>query len=213
MVIHKADTSRWVCATIEFPTDVLTYVATFNNLYCGSYTFQQSKSDPTSDTSVLIDVRPCEADTPNSEEHMFHVHINPIDESSADRCGSALGHWNPYGVSLEHCSSDINDWYYCEVGDLSGKHAPLDVPSTKSGKIMLTDTNLPLSGGWSILDRSVVIHAENMGAPRDDWCAPLSCRGLAVLMPISLYFWASSVLQLSIGTHFDPWSHTLTRTE
>jgi Cu/Zn superoxide dismutase len=104
------------------------------------------------------------------------VHISPVDEGADDRCQSTGGHWNPYGVSLENCSPDEEDWYYCEVGDLSGKHAPLNVPSTKGGKVLLTDTNLPLSGAWSIADRSIVIHAENGGSPRDD-CATLVKQG------------------------------------
>ena len=54
------------------------------------------------------------------------------------------------------------------MGDLSSKHGKLDIPSTGASKVMYTDTNLPLSGAWSVADRSIVVHAANGGSARLD---------------------------------------------
>jgi hypothetical protein len=50
----------------------------------------------------------------------------------------------------------------CAVGDLGAKHGPLRITATPGGSTSLwTDSNLPLSGVWSVGGRSLVVHAAN----------------------------------------------------
>ena len=64
----------------------------------------------------------------------------------------------------------------CEVGDLTGKLGTVDVAARpapyNSEAFFFTDSFLNLTGFQAVVDRSVVVHVANRGAPRLS-CAPL----------------------------------------
>lgn len=66
----------------------------------------------------------------------------------------------------------------CELGDLSARHGPLKISGTVKGadetQMLLTDTNLPLSGPHSILGHSIVIHDDHAPKHRGD---RMACMG------------------------------------
>nr|XP_033772916.1 uncharacterized protein LOC117346857 [Geotrypetes seraphini] len=92
----------------------------------------------------------------------YHVHILPIKQISLEACADnhIKGHFNPFHVDITSSPAPANgtvDQY--EVGDISGKFGML------TGKNFLLedyiDPGLPLSGPYSILGRSLVIHYIN----------------------------------------------------
>lgn len=63
----------------------------------------------------------------------------------------------------------------CEIGDLSGKYGEyLNVPSTGHAKLLYTDLRLPLTGHYSIVGRSIVVHGAGGAGHR------VACAGIAL---------------------------------
>ena len=128
-------------------------VATFSmSGVSGTMTFSQAIStSPTTVTLKLSGLASLAGD--------FHVHVQPIQPASGTPCGSAEtgGHYNPLNVAAGQCS--VSAPQLCEVGDLSGKSGSL-VGLDVADRVWY-DSNLPLSGPYSIVGRSVVIHKAN----------------------------------------------------
>lgn len=100
----------------------------------------------------------------------YHVHVRPVPafkpESTlnnatalAELCGdpSTGGHLNPHHVTakLPPKSAPLDKY---EIGDLSGKHGPLNPVADDRYAGSFVDPLLPLSGESSIIGRSIVIH-------------------------------------------------------
>jgi thrombospondin motif-containing protein 9 len=86
----------------------------------------------------------------------YHVHELPVDPSNPNGACSAQavgGHFNPYNVPVGMCNLD--DPSTCEVGDLSGKHGVFPASTVE---MLYIDTNLPLSGPFSIVGKALVVH-------------------------------------------------------
>ncbi|XP_034544305.1 uncharacterized protein cusr [Notolabrus celidotus] len=174
VVIHRNDGARYVCASIGYPGEVVVSQARFHTPVVGDIWFTQLKDNPLSDVSIFMDL--AYGNSPmTTKNHNWHVHTYPIsseNDNDANRCSTAGGHWNPFGVNTTDSSyardCDPSRPLSCEVGDLSNKHSPINLytmPNTVEGKRFFTDTTswLPDSG---ITGRSVVIHEENRGGPR-----------------------------------------------
>eukprot|EP00051_Salpingoeca_urceolata_P012351 m.153168 g.153168 ORF g.153168 m.153168 type:complete len:658 (+) comp17459_c0_seq2:116-2089(+) len=101
----------------------------------------------------------------------YHVHSLPlfapgggaelVGTVAGATCSDTLGHWDPAGVAdASGCTAPARQHLMaptaCEVGDLSGKHGPLQDKSDVS--VVLYDPDLPLTGPTGILFRSVVLH-------------------------------------------------------
>eukprot|EP00111_Clytia_hemisphaerica_P000985 TCONS_00002850-protein len=121
-------------------------------------------------TMYIIDV--VYQDNPTSRKtlkHNFHVHVKPLgnDTQANGTCMSVGGHYNPNSVDVgndvykEQCDQDHP--YRCEVGDTSAKVGTYDVGY---GKRFYCDEDSPLYGPHTVLGRSIVFHAKEMGAPR-----------------------------------------------
>eukprot|EP01063_Lacrimia_lanifica_P008742 TRINITY_DN1578_c0_g1_i7.p1 TRINITY_DN1578_c0_g1~~TRINITY_DN1578_c0_g1_i7.p1 ORF type:complete len:672 (+),score=181.84 TRINITY_DN1578_c0_g1_i7:45-2060(+) len=159
VLIHAADGSRWVCASIlEHGVTYKEVTTTFSGAVSGTVTFGQDASDPAAETWAVVRL----SSSPPSTGHKWHVHENPL--AAAGDCVSAGGHYNPTGAAG---GAGVAGTYLCsptalggcEVGDLSGKHGSLDVP----GQYLFTDGSLPLSGPNSVDGRSIVIHGTDGG--------------------------------------------------
>ena len=173
IVVHFSDGARFVCANIGYPSGSggrgsLLYVP-FRDLFSGNIYFRQHLSSrPVA--SVYSDLVHSNMST-NTVRHNWHVHEIPVGVGT--NCMEAGPHYNPHGVDVSapayrHCNP--SNQTQCEIGDLSNKGSPFDV-NQGIIKQFYTDTDLPLaegvmSEGFSIADRSVVIHAPNRGGPR-----------------------------------------------
>ncbi|XP_071793384.1 uncharacterized protein [Asterias amurensis] len=188
IVVHKTIANeRWVYGNINYPTDVITVQADFRYVVAGKIVFRQDPSDPYSDTTVFVEVSHADGmDT--TIYHNFHVHMKPIanDHDSEDgRCSSTAGHFNPFvDASKTNYGQCVPDFpLRCEVGDLSRKATAINIPSAStgvSGKYFFTDPLLPLSGVYSVSNRSVVIHKPERGPPR------YACADLHLVPPVSI---------------------------
>ena len=168
VVIHRGDGARWVCANIEYPSDVTIVYSPFRNVLVGNIYFIQPYM-PVSLTTVFTRLSNVSGSV-NSIGHNWHVHENAIGDSGD--CAEGGPHYNPRGIPV---SSPTYETYCnpsnqtsCEIGDLTGKSSRLDFMNGHTTSLY-TDTELPLrvnSDGYNIVGRSVVIHASNAGGPR-----------------------------------------------
>ncbi|XP_023276361.1 uncharacterized protein LOC111665549 [Seriola lalandi dorsalis] len=92
----------------------------------------------------------------------YHVHILPIKPGSEEPCSNAniMGHFNPLAWNVSNSPSPGNgtvDQY--EIGDISGKFGMLN--DLNQLEALYMDPNMPLTGPYSIVGRSVVVHHAN----------------------------------------------------
>ena len=168
VVIHRGDGACWVCANIEYPTDVTIAYSPFRNVLAGNIYFIQPYM-PVSLTTVFTRLSNISGSV-NSIGHNWHVHENAIGDRGD--CVEGGPHYNPRRIPV---SSPTYETYCnpsnqtsCEIGDLTGKSSRLDFMNGRTTSLY-TDTELPLrvnSDGYNIVGRSVVIHASNAGGPR-----------------------------------------------
>jgi len=187
-----------LCGNIEVQNvEYTTLIARFRNgpVY-GDMIFRQEKGEWASDTQYYHNLAHYQGN--KTVKHKYHVHTNSI--TVGGDCKTTAGHYNPIDVELGEpyklwCSKEIPQ--KCEVGDLSKKHGLLNIDNklnTKFSQQFTTDSFLPLSGDYSIKGRSIVIHAENIGAAR------YSCADLVTLNPVTV---AIKDLKLSQNSFFE----------
>ncbi|XP_067858199.1 uncharacterized protein cusr [Heptranchias perlo] len=189
VVIHHPNSSRWLCATIEYPGEVITAVAIFKSPVAGRIIFRQLKNNPYSDLSIFIDLSYTNSSAPTTVDHPWHIHEYPISselDSDANICLSTKGHFNPFKVDVGsrynmECSPDSP--FRCEVGDYAKKHEAIKLTNHTRAvdtKYFFTDSTSALAGPLSIVPRSVVIHGQNLSAFR------LACANVTFLRPASV---------------------------
>lgn len=182
VVIHRQNGSRFVCANIGYPPGSVDTFSTIlyspfrasvsGNMYIRQYVENM--------TLVYVDTLLLSGDTAPSLGHNWHVHESPV-QTGDSTCMSAGGHYNPRDVNTSADYSQVcgpTTPLQCEVGDLSSKGGQIDFTAEQSGKLIYTDTDLPISpthDNLSIANLSVVVHQANGGGPR------LSCANLTPL--------------------------------
>lgn len=129
----------------DSPPNVM-HLATFNTSISGTVMFSSTNG------SVLVDVNL--ANLPQTGgPFMYHIHERPVPNNGT--CGDALGHFNPYnGTANARTTAEM------EVGDLSGKHGPINGTSLHvtyfEPYLSLNPENSAFPGGLS-----VVVHYAN----------------------------------------------------
>eukprot|EP00050_Salpingoeca_kvevrii_P016701 m.57838 g.57838 ORF g.57838 m.57838 type:complete len:744 (+) comp7106_c0_seq1:171-2402(+) len=169
VVIHKAAGPVWVCGTIV-PQGSYNYgKAVFSGLVYGEVDVIQSTNSQR-DTGILVNLAAQSGTT--SSGHNWHVHINSVENNL---CGNAGGHYAPLGPNQASCSP--TNQTECEVGNLAGKNGPLTLGAVDANIGYFNDIEVPLSGPYSVLGRSIVVHEANGGANK------IGCATLAAMSP------------------------------
>ena len=135
----------------HIPRAVAVFQGTMGVGVSGRVDFYQATS--TSPTQVVIGLSGLTATA--GALGQYHVHEKPVDwYDPAGPCSSSStgGHFNPMSA-VGKC--DPTKPESCELGDLSGKHGAVTGVSLQT---QYTDTFLPLSGAYSIVGRSLVLH-------------------------------------------------------
>ncbi|KAG7268634.1 hypothetical protein CRUP_016576 [Coryphaenoides rupestris] len=156
VVIHQPERAgpRIACAniTLVHPIKASTGVWFGPGLSRGQVQFSQNLSQGHTVLNVSLTGL-------NAQAGGYHVHVLPINSSSAEPCSSEniMGHFNPFFVmSLDPGVGTVDQY---ETGDISGKFGLLT--GLNESNVLYMDSNLHLFGPYSILGRSLVIHYEN----------------------------------------------------
>lgn len=216
VVIHRPDGTRWVCANI-LPANVAmkTAVARFNGpVVGGTITIRQPANDAHAESSILLDVYRTDGAATDTFDHNWHVHVHPVRFSNdtvtmdtSTRCLSAGDHYDPLGALRNpNYATDCSPFnpQNCEIGDLSAKQAPLNLLSGRRYRAFYTDSSLPLSGSYSVIGRSIVVHDASRGAPR------ISCADITELhaRKMSATFDSQGVKGVMTFSQASPWDPT-----
>ena len=164
LVIHYNDT-RYTCANIPYPDNygVVRYAPFRQGAIVGDIYLHQYGG---SATLVYADL----LSTAMSLGHNWHVHENLVSGGDSS-CTSAGGHYNPRNVTIDsdyHSLCNSSAPSQCELGDLTGKSGQLNFVDNRA-RLLYTDTDLPIApndNGFSINNRSIVIHGPNATATR-----------------------------------------------
>lgn len=159
VVIHQAERGapRIACANITVVRDPA--ASTGSWFGTGSSTGQVRFSKPIPQGPTILNVSLAGL---NARAAGYHVHILPLIKGSADPCSNAniMGHYNPLAIVASNsppAGTGTVDQY--EIGDISGKFGLLTGLNETQARYI--DNNMPLTGPFSIVGRSLVIHAPN----------------------------------------------------
>ncbi|XP_054460526.1 uncharacterized protein cusr isoform X2 [Anoplopoma fimbria] len=156
VVIHKAERGgpRIACANVTMVRVPKASLGSWlgNQIPGGQVRFSQAvPQGPTTISVSMINL--------NSLAGGYHVHILPIKPGSKEPCSNAniLGHYNPLAWNASNSpapGAGTVDQY--EIGAIGGKFGKLNGLNQSDAVYM--DPEMPLTGPYSIVGRSLVIH-------------------------------------------------------
>lgn len=159
VVIHQAEgrAPRIACANVTLLRVSRASLGPWfgQNIVSGQVRFSQAV--PQGPTTIQVSLTNL-----NSLASGYHVHVLPILPGSADPCsnGNILGHHNPFAINTSQSpapGTGTVDQY--EIGDISGKFGTL--AGLAESRAEYRDRAMPLTGPFSIVGRSVVLHFIN----------------------------------------------------
>lgn len=203
VLIHKNNGDPWVCSNLMYADESVSLAAaTFHYPVVGRVYFQQLANDPSSETSVLVEVYNPNSER-DSENHNWALHLRPAMADFynwSERCASVGEIYDPLGTLVtgasnstthtdpnnRHCQQVnlINEPLRCRTGDLtlkSGQKISLPTAPTRRTRTFYTDLYLPLSQANSIVGRSIVIYDENSPKQRGN---RLACSTIKLIHPM-----------------------------
>lgn len=179
IVIKKEDGAPWICGNLRNIRPVIRAAVVFRYPIVGEIMMEQDEEDPFEDTTLFIGPLVYSDGNHNTTgDHEFRIHVTPPGRDFYNwtgRCESAGPRYNPYRISSAEkvygdCGPDMPE--RCELGDLVGRNGPLDLSGTIQrsdvSRRVLTDTNLPLQGHFSVIGHSIVINDKHAPKHRGD---------------------------------------------
>ncbi|CAK8683483.1 unnamed protein product [Clavelina lepadiformis] len=170
IVIHRPDSSRWKCNSLQMqPGDGTGYViealANFSFPYTGWVNLRQIVYEDGSSSLTSIELSMAYVNGTMTLDHNWHVHVDPV--LNQGECGLAQGHFDPYmavATASDYATQcNPRNPLACEVGDLSKKHTTHDFDGSRK---LYLDEDIPLHTSLTVLGRSIVFHVKNAGAAR-----------------------------------------------
>lgn len=171
VVIHESDMGapRFACANVTMARAINASSRNWfgPGLSGGQISFSQAV--PQGPTTINVDLTNL-----RSLAGGYHVHVLPLKSGSAAPCSDAviLGHFNPLMWNTsESPAPGLGTVDQYEIGDISGKFGFLT--GNNDFKANYEDSDMPLTGPYSIVGRSLVVHAINGSRIR---CADISAE-------------------------------------
>lgn len=159
VVIHEANRGgpRIACANITMVRVTRASLGAWFGSVTPGGQMQFSQAVPNGPTTINVSLTNL-----NSEASGYHVHILPVIPGTTDPCSNEniLGHYNPLAFNASTSpppGTGTVDQY--EIGDISGKFGTLAGLNSLNTSYM--DPDMPLTGQYSIVGRSVVVHYTN----------------------------------------------------
>ncbi len=180
LVLQEMVTLTKYCAQVANSRAVLTAVARFDEPFAGTVTFRQEKDNPGAVTSIFVELYDV-IDPPARMKYSWRISSNSgfdISMTLETRCERTNTEvYNPTGGDVTACENDNPK--SCPIGHLSGKFDGVTVePIPSYSAYYIIDTNLPLSGENSVLEKSLVFS--------DGDGAPVACTQITELVPKSV---------------------------
>uniref|UniRef100_T1J9S4 Uncharacterized protein n=1 Tax=Strigamia maritima TaxID=126957 RepID=T1J9S4_STRMM len=173
VIFKKEKRISWACANIELDApdgvEEIHALASFHDPKGFAYGYMRmtqlvGKNGAVSDTWIEAKLRYPGLNNKNmSQGHHWSVYVNPVGYDATvtpftDRCVAAGFKWNPYLVvdNIDDYSSECSIWtpFRCVMGDVSRRQSTIDIGGDTK---IFSDPNLPLTGDYAIIGRSVVI--------------------------------------------------------
>ncbi|XP_047435591.1 uncharacterized protein cusr [Mugil cephalus] len=159
VVIHQANGGgpRIACANVTMVRVPRARLGAWFGSETSGGEMQFSQAVPNGPTTISVDLTNL-----NNQAGGYHVHILPLIPGTIDPCSDAniLGHYNPLNVNITLSPPPgVGTVDQYEIGDISGKFGTLAGRNSLNDSYM--DPDMPLTGPYSIVGRSVVVHFTN----------------------------------------------------
>ncbi|XP_068448638.1 uncharacterized protein cusr [Clinocottus analis] len=172
VVIHEAERGgpRIACANVTMVRLSKASLGTWfgSQIPGGQVRFSQAfPQGPTTINVSLINL--------NSLAGGYHVHILPIKPGSTEPCShtNILGHYNPLALNTSNSPAPgVGTVDQYEIGDIGGKFGTLN--GLNQSQAVYMDPTMPLTGPYSVVGRSLVIHYSGNTSHTRMRCADIS---------------------------------------
>ena len=168
LVLYSGETPK-ACALITPTQAMLTAVAIFKAPVAGFVYFRQV--DENSDTNVFANLFYVN-DAHSQKQFTWQI-------LASSSCRNASEIFNPDHNDGNNCNQTRHE--NCSIGDLTSKHGNITVSmATKrqsKTKAAFTDTNLPLSGAYSVIGKAIVLFSNSTSQK------PFACAKIMKVKP------------------------------
>ncbi|XP_069756192.1 uncharacterized protein cusr isoform X2 [Narcine bancroftii] len=182
LVVYQEDGSPFQCANLPAVKategEFIQAKANFSGDVKGTITLMQQvfPDGSSSDTTIKVAFEPSDLNAGDISDLMWHIHTYPL--QFAGNCSGLGGHYNPYNIDIKdnyQYSCSLAYPLHCEVGDLKSKQGLISLGK----RYLKTDVNVPLTGDFTVVGRSVVIHNNDHKKSIKD-CADIAVDGYPI---------------------------------
>lgn len=186
IVFFKKDNYQWACGTINpvlgKKDREISAIASFDDprhLVHGYVMFKQIEyyDGSLSDVSIEVSLKHRDKNKKVTYGHSWQIYVNPVGADAYNgvdsvRCLAGGYIWNPYLAKMDDVYKkvcNVRQPLQCALGDLSGRLGPLSIGGDRG---VYSDSVLPFTGNYSVLNRALVIFRNN------NTQTPLACTNI-----------------------------------